>query len=111
MLKRLSTILALAVLALAARAQDPKLAPIPRAEALSTHGPYEMGACETCHQRHDAKDPGPALKVTNELCYECHEEFKGSAPIKMDKQLHPTTKVPCTMCHNPHNSRKKRLRM
>jgi predicted CXXCH cytochrome family protein len=103
--------LALAVAARALGADANRLAPIPKAEAVSSHGPYEMGACETCHQRHDASNPGPALKVTNDLCFECHDEFKGSAPVKMESSVHPTAKAPCTMCHNPHNSKKKRLRM
>jgi predicted CXXCH cytochrome family protein len=109
--KRLAPLLALAAFALAARAENPRLAPIPKEEAVSTHGPYEMGACETCHQRHDAANPGPALKVSNDLCYECHDEFKGSAPVKMEKADHPAVKAACTTCHNPHNARKKRLRM
>ncbi len=111
---RLAPLLALAVLALCAvavRAENPRLAPIPKAEAVSTHGPFEMGACETCHQRHDAADPGPALKVSNDLCYECHDEFRGSASVKMDKAVHPSVKAACTLCHNPHNAKKKRLRM
>ena len=109
---RLATLLVLGALATAALAAEPsRLAPIPNAEAASTHGPYEMGACETCHQRHDAANPGPALKVTNELCFECHDEFKGTAPVKMESAVHPTTKAACTTCHNPHNSRKKKLRM
>ncbi len=113
---RLAPSVALAALALAftpraAGAEANRLAPIPKVEAVSSHGPFEMGACETCHQRHDADNPGPALKISNDLCYECHDEFKGSAPVKMEKSVHPTAKAPCTMCHNPHNSRKKRLRM
>lgn len=109
---RLATLLVLGALATAALAAEPsRLAPIPNAEAASTHGPYEMGACETCHQRHDAANPGPALKVTNDLCFECHDEFKGTAPVKMESAVHPTTKAACTTCHNPHNSRKKKLRM
>lgn len=111
--KRLAPLLALAVLALAlaARAESNRLAPIPKEEAVSTHGPFEMGACETCHQRHDPANPGPALKVSNDLCYECHDEFKGSAPVKMEKADHPTVKAACTLCHNPHNAKKKRLRL
>ena len=109
---RLATLLVLGALATAALAAEPsRLAPIPNAEATSTHGPYEMGACETCHQRHDAANPGPALKVTNDLCFECHDEFKGTSPVKMESAVHPTTKAACTTCHNPHNSRKKKLRM
>jgi predicted CXXCH cytochrome family protein len=114
MSKRRAPLPVLFVLALAARAsgaEPSKLAPIPKEEAISSHSPYEMGACETCHQRHEAANPGPALKVSNDLCYECHDEFKGSAPVKMEKADHPAVKVACTTCHNPHNARKKRLRM
>ncbi len=108
---RLLPLVALALVALPARAQYGRLAPVPRAQAVSSHSPYEMGACEACHQRHDATDPGPALKVSNELCFECHDEFKGSAPVRMERGMHPTPTAACTLCHNPHNSRKKRLRL
>jgi predicted CXXCH cytochrome family protein len=94
-----------------ARAEASRLAPIPAKEAVSTHGPYQVGACETCHQRHDAKDPGAAVKVSNDLCYDCHDEFRGTAPVKMDRTVHPSNVASCTTCHNPHNSRKKKLRI
>jgi predicted CXXCH cytochrome family protein len=111
--KRLAPLLFAAAIALAglARAEAGRLAPVPTSEATSTHGPYEMGACETCHQRHDPKNPGPAMKVSNELCFDCHDEFRGSAPVKMEKAVHPRTPAACTMCHNPHNSTKKKLRL
>lgn len=106
-------LLAVGALALApaARGENKRLAPIPSAQAVSTHGPYEMGACDTCHQRKDPTNPGAALKVSNDLCYDCHDEFNGSAPVKMEKAIHPTAKIGCTTCHNPHNSKKKKLRM
>ena len=110
---RIAPLLALVTLgagALAARA-DGRLAPIPRKQAVSSHGPYEMGACEVCHQRHDAANPGPALKVSNDLCFECHDEFKGSARVRMDTAVHPRVNAACTTCHNPHNAKKKRLRL
>ncbi len=102
-----------AALALApeALAENKRLAPIPKAEATSTHGPYEMGACETCHQRHDADNPGAAVKVSNDLCYDCHDEFKGSAQVRTERSVHPKDGPPCTGCHNPHNSKKKKLRL
>lgn len=111
--KRLAPLLAASALALAglARAEANRLAPIPESEAKSTHGPYQMGACETCHQRHDARNPGAAVKVSNELCFDCHDEFRGASPVKMDRNVHPRTSAACTTCHNPHNSRKPKLRM
>lgn len=110
-LRLASLLLAAGLAAAVARAEGSRLAPISKEEAASTHGPYEMGACETCHQRHDAANPGAALKVSNELCFECHDEFKGTAPVKMERVVHPSTRAACTTCHNPHNSRKKKLRM
>jgi predicted CXXCH cytochrome family protein len=106
---RLLFVTGVLALALAARAENKRLAPIPLQEAVSSHGPFEMGACETCHQRHDPKNPGPAV-ASSDLCFDCHDEFRGKAPVKMDKALHPTAKA-CTTCHNPHNAKKKKLRM
>jgi len=111
---RLTTLAAVGALVLGAglaRAKDNRLAPISSADAASTHGPYEMGACETCHERHDAANPGAALKASNDLCFECHDEFKGTAPVKMESAVHPASKASCTACHNPHNSKKKKLRL
>lgn len=111
--KLLGFLLVAAAVAVAvdARGAESRLRPIPDGEAKSTHGPYHTGACETCHQRHDPKDPGPAVKVTNELCYDCHDEFRGTAPVKMDRALHPKNISACTSCHNPHNARKPKLRL
>lgn len=102
---------ALGLLGTLARAEGKRLAPVPRSEAASTHGPYEMGACDTCHQRGDPADPGGAVKVSNELCTDCHDEFSGTAPVRMERAVHPPVKTACTACHNPHNSRKKKLRL
>lgn len=108
---RLAPLVVVLLAAALARAEGSRLAPVPKADAVSTHGPYEMGACETCHQRSDPANPGPALEVTNALCFECHEEFKGTTPVRMEHALHPSTPAACTTCHNPHNSRKKKLRL
>jgi predicted CXXCH cytochrome family protein len=92
-----------------ARGADRRLAPIPRDEAVSSHGPFEMGACDTCHARSDPRNPGPA-SVTNESCFECHDEFKGTAPVRMEKGHHPKTiGTNCTACHSPHNSKNRKL--
>ena len=104
-----SIAVAAALAAPPARAGNPRLAPIPQAQAVSTHGPYEMGACDACHERADPSNPGRPLLASNELCFECHDEFRGSAPVKMDDRLHPSAKVACTTCHSPHNSRKRKL--
>jgi predicted CXXCH cytochrome family protein len=110
--QRLAVLLAAAALAVAgtARASN-RLAPIPAKQAASTHGPYEMGACDTCHQRRNPRNPGPAVRVTSELCFDCHDEFRGSAVVRMDKTLHPASVAACTNCHNPHNSAKKKLQL
>ena len=99
---------ALALAASAARAEANRLAPVPRDQATVVHGPYEQGACDACHARADQKDPGPA-SVTKETCLACHDEFGGKAPVRVGKgKAHPV-KGECTGCHNPHNSKKKKL--
>jgi predicted CXXCH cytochrome family protein len=104
----LSIVAALALGSGAARALDKRLAPIPREQAVSSHGPFEMGACDTCHARNDPRNPGPA-SPTNETCFECHDEFRGSAPVRMEKSVHPRGTTTCTGCHTPHNSRRRKL--
>jgi predicted CXXCH cytochrome family protein len=108
-----ATVLAvLAVLLLAAAstgADDKRLAPLPKEEATVVHGPYEQGACETCHERADASNPGQA-RVSNETCLACHDEFSGKAPVRVGKgKSHPVAKAACITCHNPHNAKKKKL--
>ncbi len=104
----LAPLLTLALAAPAARAES-RLAPIPREQAASTHGPFEMGACETCHQRADPRNPGPA-STSNDTCFECHDEFRGGARVKMEKAVHPpTTATLCVGCHSPHNARNRKL--
>ena len=87
------------------------LAPIPATEAVSTHGPYTAGTCEVCHERHEPSNPGRAIKVSNDLCYDCHDAYRGAARVPMERWLHPMNLAPCTRCHNPHNSRKPKLRL
>jgi hypothetical protein len=106
-----SASLAAALLALAAstaRAGDDRLAPLPREQALVVHGPYEQGSCDACHARADQRDPGPAT-VTKATCLACHDEFGGTAPVRIGKGKNHPIKGECTGCHNPHNSKKKKL--
>lgn len=101
--------LVLVLAAGSARGADRRLAPLPRDQAVSSHGPFEMGACDTCHARNDPGNPGPA-SAGNEACFGCHDEFKGGAPVKMDKTLHPRSSgTSCVACHSPHNSRSRKL--
>lgn len=97
--------------AVSAGAANDRLAPIPPTEAASTHGPFEMGACEACHQRHDARNPGAAPARSNDLCFGCHDEFRGTSAVRLESMVHPGASADCTACHNPHNSRKKKLRL
>jgi predicted CXXCH cytochrome family protein len=96
---------------LPAGAVEKRLAPLPGDQATVVHGPYQQGACDTCHERADARDPGVA-KATDETCLACHDEFAGKAPVRIGKgKSHPGGKGACTTCHNPHNSRKPKLLM
>jgi predicted CXXCH cytochrome family protein len=79
------------------------LAPIPEEEAISTHGPYEMGDCKSCHVGSEGPNPGKLRRAAPDLCFDCHEEFQ--APVKG----HPVSKRTCTACHSPHNARKRKL--
>lgn len=78
------------------------LAPIPEDQAVSTHGPFEAGECAICHQG-SAPRPGKLIKAAPDLCFDCHEDFKGAV------KNHPAGKGSCVLCHSPHNSRKKKL--
>jgi predicted CXXCH cytochrome family protein len=99
---------ACALAASPAHAGDPRLAPIPKDQAVVSHGPYEQGACDTCHASNDARAPGPA-QVTKQTCLACHDEFGGTAPVRIGKGKNHPIKGECTGCHNPHNSAKKKL--
>lgn len=111
---RFAVVLSLALVALGpgcpAGAEKTKLAPVEAREAKSTHGPYGAGACETCHERHDAGNPGRAT-ASNALCVGCHEEFGAGTPVRMDRTVHPVNSAPCLGCHNPHNARKPKLQL
>lgn len=83
------------------------LAPLPTTETAAwSHGPYEAGDCSICHVNADPRKPGPLSKAGNELCFGCHEEFQ---EIMARRYKHAPALEACTTCHNPHNSRQKKL--
>jgi predicted CXXCH cytochrome family protein len=77
-------------------------------KAVTIHAPYGAGDCSFCHKNTDPKNPGPVLKVGNALCYDCHQEFE---EIMQRRYKHPpAVEGPgCTNCHNPHDSKEKKL--
>ena len=80
------------------------LAPLPPGVALSTHGPFEMGVCEACHEgKGNGGRPGPVVKKSNALCFDCHDDY--AKPMKG----HPSPSDSCLVCHSPHNAKKKKL--
>ncbi len=91
--------------ALAAETRPGRLAPV-EGQARSTHGPFESGDCAVCHQKTDGPGPGKLKKAVNELCFDCHDEFKASLGPRMQ---HPPPRDECTQCHNPHNSTRRKL--
>jgi len=101
----LVALVGLPVLSLARERGKGRLAPLAE-PVVSTHGPFEAGECKLCHQRSDRRNPGKLVRAGNEVCFDCHDEFEGTATRKM---RHPSPKQSCTRCHNPHNSRKRKL--
>jgi predicted CXXCH cytochrome family protein len=91
--------------AIAPDAKKGKLAPV-QGDVVSTHSPYGSGECRVCHERSDRADPGAAKRAANEICFDCHDEYYGTAARRMK---HPAPKAACTSCHNPHNSTRKKL--
>jgi hypothetical protein len=90
------------------RATGSPLAPLPRSEARSIHGPYAAEACDACHERRDPSDPGAA--VAGGACTGCHDDFRGTEPVVIGRSVHPAgAGASCTSCHNPHNSSKQKL--
>jgi predicted CXXCH cytochrome family protein len=73
---------------------------------VSTHGPFEAGECKLCHQRSDRGNPGRPTRTGNQVCFDCHDEFEGTATRNM---RHASPRESCTTCHNPHNSRREKL--
>ena len=85
-------------------APSSRLAPVGGAVA-STHGPFEAGDCAVCHGR--GRKGGAVRKPVNDLCFDCHDEFKGI--VQTRKMKHAVPREECTRCHNPHNSARRSL--
>lgn len=115
-LKRSQTILAAglfllaAVFSAAAKSDAPAVpkmrkndvTPIPEIKKpVSVHAPFQDGDCSLCHERKDAKDPGPINKQINALCLDCHDDF---IKVLARKSAHEPARVNCVSCHSPHNS-------
>ena len=84
-----------------------KLAPLPTNEkAVTTHAPYDAGDCSLCHKSGDVQNPGPINMKVNELCLSCHEDYQS---VLARKYGHIPAKESCTNCHNPHNSKERKL--
>ncbi|GEJ56764.1 cytochrome c3 family protein [Anaeromyxobacter diazotrophicus] len=101
----LTPLLVLIALAADGSARAPnRLAPLPAGQWISTHGPYEMGACNACHDPSDPNaPPGRLRKKSNALCFDCHDDYQ--RPMKG----HPSPEDECVVCHSPHNAKKKKL--
>lgn len=83
------------------------MAPLPAGSPhKSMHGPYSEGECDLCHQRKDARNPGPLLKAVNDLCIDCHEDYKA---VTERTAKHAPVVEACTNCHNAHSSRERAL--
>jgi predicted CXXCH cytochrome family protein len=66
------------------------------------HGPFDSGACTTCHDPHGGEVPG-MLKITGpEMCLECHTDR--SARLSNARFRHKANLTGCTDCHSPHRS-------
>jgi len=86
-----------------AGAAQRSLAPVAQEEAVSTHSPFETGECGFCHLDKKGQKGGKLLRAANELCFDCHEDFRATV------KNHPKNKGSCTVCHSPHNSKKRKL--
>ncbi|MCX7770130.1 MAG: cytochrome c3 family protein [Proteobacteria bacterium] len=75
------------------------------------HGPFAAGSCEVCHDLHSSDYPHQLKMETNDLCINCHQEFKkpgithvvSKHPLSGKKDpSRPGKMLQCSSCHNPH---------
>lgn len=69
---------------------------------LTVHLPYQEKKCNNCHE----KSSMGKLKIQQpDLCYQCHNDYKD----EYVKVHGPAAGGYCTTCHNPHQSKEKKL--
>lgn len=83
------------------------LAPVPKRQAKSTHAPYGMGMCKSCHKGGSKKRPGKLKGPIHKVCYKCHNEMQ--ATVTKTRFKHAPVQSGCSTCHNPHNSKYEHL--
>ena len=83
------------------------LKPVPSKSARSSHAPYSMGMCASCHVNKSKTNPGPVKKGASKTCNRCHSEM--TKAVSKARFKHAPIRRGCTSCHNPHNSRYKHL--
>ena len=52
------------------------LSPVPKKAERSSHAPYSMGMCASCHKGKSKANPGPLKESVNKTCNRCHSELK-----------------------------------
>jgi len=75
------------------------------------HGPFAAGSCSECHDVHSSDYPHQLKLEGNDLCINCHNEFKKpdishvvtKHPLSNRKDpSRPGKMLQCSSCHNPH---------
>ncbi|NPA25037.1 MAG: hypothetical protein GXO34_04335, partial [Deltaproteobacteria bacterium] len=68
-----------------------------RYPAANRHQPVGRGHCKTCHDPHNAPNPGLLPKSEVELCYGCHDAEQFTRAWR-----HQPLEKGCLTCHDPH---------
>ena len=71
---------------------------------------HEIMQCSSCHLSGDDRMSELAMQGTNDVCLECHAEFKGPFPFEHQATVdYGTDEGGCIACHEPHGSYVPRL--
>lgn len=73
---------------------------------VSSHAAYESGDCAVCHESADPAKPGKIKAAANQLCLECHDDYRA---VLGRPFVHAAASNSCGNCHNPHNSAQPKL--